>query len=268
MGNAIGINSDALRESNHYAQISNLVINPSKLVTLGEILSCYGELGKEALEKLSNISCQNMELKKNQKLYSSCQSRAEVFVVKKGWVSLAHSVSNRGPDICNVYMPGDIVGVRESFFDNHDINLLALENCQLGIISVNDLHDLFKDHEDIKRAVVSYVMVNDNITIERLRSCTHHKAEDRVAHFLLEIFARYSFKERLSSNIFYFPITQEVVGELLGITSVHVSRCMTALEQKKMIRKTRSSIRLLQPDLMAEYTGFDEKLIYGHTRIV
>jgi CRP-like cAMP-binding protein len=68
----------------------------------------------------------------------------------------------------------------------------------------------------------------------------------------------------IDSNVFSFPITQEVVGELLGITSVHVSRCMTALEQKKLIRKSRSAIKLLEPELLAEYTGFDENMIYGH----
>jgi CRP-like cAMP-binding protein len=64
--------------------------------------------------------------------------------------------------------------------------------------------------------------------------------------------------------VFSFPVTQDVVGELLGMTSVHVSRCMTALEQKKLIRKTRSSIKLLKPEEMARNTGFDRDFIYGH----
>ncbi|EHJ93012.1 hypothetical protein KUC_2974 [Vreelandella boliviensis LC1] len=161
-------------------------------------------------------------------------------------------------------MPGDIVGIRESFFDNHNMAILALQDCQLDRVSVVSLHDLCEKYADIKRAVVSYILVNDNITIERLRSCTHHKAEERVAHFLLEVYARYNFKNMIDSNVFSLPIKQEIVGELLGITSVHVSRCMTSLEQKKMIRKTRSSINLLQPELLAEYTGFNENLIYGH----
>ncbi|HEB04929.1 MAG TPA: Crp/Fnr family transcriptional regulator, partial [Halomonas sp.] len=199
-------------------------------------------------------------------LYSLCQGGADIFVVRKGWVSLYHSLGSRGHDICNVYMPGDIVGIRESFFDNHEITIVALENSVLDKVSLEDIHRIYNDCEAIKKAIISYVMVNDNITIERLRSCTHHKAEDRVAHFLLEIFARYNFKEMIGSNVFSFPITQEVVGELLGITSVHVSRCMTVLEQKKMIRKARSTIRLLQPEMMAELTGFDESLIYGCLR--
>jgi CRP-like cAMP-binding protein len=265
--NAIDIHSEIFKGSEHYAQLPNMMDSQSNEITLGNILSHYAEVGAESLDRLAEIDVKSMELKRNQKLYSLCQGRAEIFIVQKGWVSLCHSFKSRGQDICNVYMPGDIVGLRESFFDNHDITIVGLQNCQLGKVCVNEIHELFKDNADIKRAIVSYIMVNDNITIERLRSCTHHKAEERVAHFLLEIYARYNFKKMIDSNVFSFPITQEVVGELLGITSVHVSRCMTVLEQKKLIRKSRNSIKLLEPELLAEYTGFDENMIYGHVRL-
>lgn len=267
MSNAIGVCRDTDAGSNFYAQLPKVLVSPYKHNSLVDILSLYGEFGPEGRESLSHVKQRSIELKKNQKLYSLSSGVDEIFIVKSGWVSLCHSVRKRGQDICNVYMPGDIVGVRESFFDNYDISILALENCILDKISVSDFHDVFKDSSEVKKSVVSYIMVNDNIAIERLRSCTHHKAEERVAHFLLEIFERYNFKSMLDSNSFHFPITQEVVGELLGITSVHVSRCMTSLEQKKLIRKSRSAIKLLQPELMLEKTGFDKELIYGHLSI-
>lgn len=265
-GYVTDMQNEISKRKGRYAQSSEVIVGLSKLITLGDILSRYCTLKAESLEQLLDIKLESVDLKKNQKLHSLYQERPAMFVVKKGWVSLCYSVKNRGKDICNVYMPGDIVGIRESFFDNHDMTLLALQDCQLDRVSTDMLHDLFEKYADIKRAVVSYIMVNDNITIERLRSCTHHKAEERVAHFLLEVYARYNFKDMINSNVFLLPIKQEVVGELLGITSVHVSRCMTALEQKKMIRKTRSSINLLQPDLLAEYTGFNEEMIYGHLK--
>lgn len=267
-GYMIDMQNEIPKRKGRYAPSTEVIVDLSQLINLGNILSRYCNVQAEALVRLSDIKLENVDLKKNQKLHSLYQERAEVFVVKKGWVSLCHSVRSRGKDICNVYMPGDIVGIRESFFDNHDMTLLALQDCQLDRVSADKLHDLFEKYADIKRAVVSYIMVNDNITIERLRSCTHHKAEERVAHFLLEVYARYNFKEMIDSNVISLPVKQEVVGELLGITSVHVSRCMTALEQKKMIRKTRSSINLLQPELLAEYTGFNEDLIYGHLKQV
>jgi len=264
---AVDIRIDSVVGRNANALPAKGLAKVDKLITLNEILKGYGELGLESQQHLTEINQRRVELKRNQRLYSLAQGREEVFVVKKGWVALSHSLSKRSQDICNVYMPGDLVGVRESFFNNYDVSIWALENCELDRVSVVDVHSLFERFSDIKRVIVSYIMVNDNIAIERLRSCTHHKAEERVAHFLLEIFARYRFKKMIDSNCFSYPITQEVVGELLGITSVHVSRCMTALEQKKMIRKTRSTIKLLQPELMAENTGFDEELIYGHLKV-
>lgn len=256
--------SGSVSGSNHQAEEVVVKAQGTRLIGLGEILGRYAHLGDEAVGQLSSIKVKSIELKRNQKLYSASQDKSDIFIIRKGWVSLCHSATGRGEDICNVYMPGDIVGLRESFFISHSITLLALQACQLDKISVDDIHELFERNSDIKKSIVSYIMVNDNIAIERLRSCTHLKAEERVAHFLLEIYERFSFNEMVRSKLLYFPVTQEVVGELLGITNVHVSRCMTTLEQKKLIRKSRNSIKLLEPELLAELTGFDRDLIYSH----
>ena len=236
----------------------------SSCIDIVGVLNLYGELGAEARESLAHIKHKPVELRRNQKVFSLCEGRADIFVVKEGWLSLSQATSTRGQDICNVFMPGDIIGMRESFFESHDIVIVSLTHCKLEKVSVDDLHDLFKHHEEIRKAITSYVMVNDNITIERLRSCTHHRSEERVAHFLLEVYARFDFKGLLTSNVFSFPVTQDVVGELLGMTSVHVSRCMTALEQKQLIRKTRNSVKLLKPEEMVRNTGFVRDFIYEH----
>ncbi|RUR34943.1 Crp/Fnr family transcriptional regulator [Vreelandella andesensis] len=233
-------------------------------ITVAQVLGLYNELGEKSLNDLSKIRQKPVEIKKNQQVFSVCDGRADIFVIKEGWASLSHATNFRGQDICNIFMPGDIIGMRESFFENCDVIISSITHCELIKVSGDHLHALCKENEEVRRAITSYVMVNDNITIERLRSCTHHRSVERVAHFLLEIYARFKFKGLLKGDIFYFPVTQEVVGELLGMTSVHVSRCMTVLEQKKYIRKTRSSIRILMPQEMAEDSDFDSDFIYGH----
>lgn len=239
-------------------------MNNIKSNELGETLSLYSGLGKSAWEKLANLDIKTLELKKNQKLYTALEGRVDVYWIKEGWASLSHSADRRGQDIYNLFTPGDLVGMRESYFVNQDIVLIALTSCTLVKIPASQLHDLIKAEEDVERAILAFILFNDNIIIERLRSCTHHKAEERVAHFLLEVFTRLKFQGLVSEQAYPLPITQEVIGELLGMTSVHVSRCMNALEQKKLIRKTRNSVNLLQIDQMVAMTGFDSRLIYGH----
>ncbi|WNL38484.1 Crp/Fnr family transcriptional regulator [Halomonas sp. PAMB 3232] len=233
-------------------------------ITLANTLGLYGPIGALSQSLLGGVGVKTITLRRHQKLFFLQEGKPRLFVVKKGWVGICHSVKNYGQDIGNVYMPGDIVGLRESFFDHQDVAILALQHCELERVAAEDLHELFEAHDDIRKAIVSYVMVNDNIAIARLRSCTHHKAEERVAHYLLEVYARYRFKQDDDADFFSLPITQEVIGELLGMTSVHVSRCMTALEQKKLIRKSRTVVKLLEPERLKEQTGFDEQLMYGH----
>ncbi|UYV19572.1 Crp/Fnr family transcriptional regulator [Halomonas qaidamensis] len=232
-------------------------------INVADILNLYGKVGSSSFEELSQLKQKTVELKKNQQFFSVCEGRADIFVLREGWASLSHAAGARGQDICNVFMPGDVIGLRESFFENHDVVIHSVTDCEFLKVSAEGLHKLFKNNDEIRNAIISYVMINDNITLERLRSCTHHRSEGRVAHFLLEIYFRFDFKGLLEGDVFDFSITQEVVGELLGITSVHVSRCMTALEQKKYIRKTRNSIKLLEPEEMARNTGFDRDFIYG-----
>ncbi|MCD6006282.1 Crp/Fnr family transcriptional regulator [Halomonas sp. IOP_6] len=233
-------------------------------INISQVLGLYGEMGERSLNMLSTMPQKPMELKKSQRFFAVSDGRSDIFVIKEGWASLAHSTNTSGQGICNIFMPGDIIGMRESFFECHDLIIFPITNCELIKFSGDYLHALCKENEEVRKAITSYVMVNDNVTIERLRSCTHHQSIERVAHFLLEIYARFKFKGLLEGDVFDFPVTQEIVGELLGMTSVHVSRCMTALEQKKIIRKNRSSIKLLKPDEMAENTGFDSDFIYGH----
>ncbi|WP_447555231.1 Crp/Fnr family transcriptional regulator [Vreelandella sp. EE22] len=264
MRNKYNADGQGVMNTSGYTQLPSGTVAHERKRTLGKVLSLYSTISDDSLDLLSRLSVKTVELKRHQKLFFLHEGKPKIFIVKKGWVSLCQSVKNHGQDICNVYMPGDIVGLRESFFDNSDVSILALQNCVLERISADDVHTLYDKYHDIRKAIVSYIMVNDNISIVRLRSCTHHKAEERVAHYLLEVYARYRFKKMIDSDFFALPVTQEVIGELLGITSVHVSRCMTALEQKKLIRKSRSVIKLLEPELLKESTGFDERLIYGH----
>ncbi|WP_083007084.1 Crp/Fnr family transcriptional regulator [Halomonas sp. GT] len=246
------------------SKLGSLGDNNAVGITVAQVLGLYGKMGDKSLNVLSKMPQKPVELKKSQQFFSVSDGRSDIFVIKDGWASLSHPTSARGQDICNIFMPGDIIGMRESFFERYDVIIFPITNCELVKLSGDYLHTLCKENEEIRKAITSYVMVNDNITIERLRSCTHHRSVERVAHFLLEVYARFKFKGLLEGDVFDFPVTQEIVGELLGMTSVHVSRCMTALEQKKFIRKTRSSIKLLKPNEMAENTGFDSDFIYGH----
>ncbi|WP_181870819.1 Crp/Fnr family transcriptional regulator [Vreelandella rituensis] len=187
---------------------------------------------------------------------------SDIYVLESGWACLFTTTENDSREMVDIFLPGDIIGLRESFLTGENAKVVMLTNGRLVSMKYCALHALAQENDDVSNAVLRFIIVHDNILIERLRSCTQNQAEKRVAHFLLEIHTRLSFSVNLSESFFNMPITQTVIGNLLGITSVHVSRCMASLENRKLIRKKRNGVMILKADVMAHETGFDKDSVY------
>ena len=64
---------------------------------------------------------------------------------------------------------------------------------------------------------------------ERLIDIGRRSALERVAHFLLELLVRLRIIGLADDCSFRMPLTQELIGDILGLTSVHVSRMLRQL---------------------------------------
>lgn len=64
-----------------------------------------------------------------------------------------------------------------------------------------------------------------------------HGAEQRCARWLLMVHDRTDTNE--------FPLTQEMLGDMLGVTRTHAGVVLQSLEQQGMIRATRGKITVL-----------------------
>ena len=52
--------------------------------------------------------------------------------------------------------------------------------------------------------------------------------------------------------VFDLPLTQEVIGDLLGLTGVHVNRTVRSLEEDGLIARTGHRVRLLDLDRLRQ----------------
>jgi len=62
---------------------------------------------------------------------------------------------------------------------------------------------------------------------------------------LLDLHARLSLLGLVENDTFDLPLTQEVLGDLLGLTSVHVNRTIRSLEADGLIARSDHRIRLI-----------------------
>ena len=56
------------------------------------------------------------------------------------------------------------------------------------------------------------------------------------------------------------PLTQEHIGDALGLTSVHVNRTLRSLREDGIVALNRGTLHVIDPDRLAETAGFEAEV--------
>ena len=102
--------------------------------------------------------------------------------------------------------------------------------------------------------------------------CQHHligtgrkNARESIAFLLLKLFYRVrlqmqnGYDEATESII--FPLTQEDIGDTVGLTSVHVNRILKEMEAKGWIHCQSKCLTILDEEALMEIGQFDPGMI-------
>lgn len=76
-------------------------------------------------------------------------------------------------------------------------------------------------------------------------------AIEKVAHFLLEMERRVGGPETANGRGFRLPLTQEAIGDALGLSIVHVNRVLRQLRAEKLIALRSGLAWVLDPEKLA-----------------
>jgi CRP-like cAMP-binding protein len=101
--------------------------------------------------------------------------------------------------------------------------------------------------------------VDQVILTDRLVSLGRNSARGRVAALLLLIAGRMRFAKLPMDEGFALPLTQEEIGDLTGLTAVHVNRTMRVLSEQGLISRNGNVLRILQPDRLARMANYNRR---------
>jgi CRP-like cAMP-binding protein len=93
---------------------------------------------------------------------------------------------------------------------------------------------------------------NNALLTQRLANIGNKPAISRLAHFILELRAR----RGIDGDEMELPLTQTLIGDALGLTSVHVSRVLNELKRKGILEQEDSRLRILDREALIQIGEF------------
>lgn len=211
-------------------------------------LDAISSLRPHEADHVSKVATRPRERFEAQATLPDPVSRRIPYMIASGWVGLVHLRKNGARQIVQIILPGDIIGLAPQpmpgLFPIALTNVATLPLPEMQSIGGDDRTGLVGRREALL-AEQCFLQVNHIIRLGRA------SAYCRFANLLAELYWRLRQRGLASASSYVLPITQEHIGDTLGLSYVHVNRTLQQLRREKLIRHEPGRIVYIDPAGMA-----------------
>lgn len=165
--------------------------------------------------------------------------------------------------ITGLQVPGEFVDLQNLWLGESDHNIQALTRIEVAEIDIPELRALVAERSAIAIAMWFEALVDAAIFREWIVNIGRRDAHTRVGHLLCEFAVRLETSGIASNQSYDLPMTQEQLGDAVGLTPVHVNRVLKTLAQRGLIERDRRQIRILDWAKLRDASDFNPR--YLHT---
>lgn len=171
--------------------------------------------------------------------------------------------SNGGRQIVGMLFPGDFLNLQQLHINVADHSVQTLTKCEVATVPHDALRAIIRDRASIGDAIVTSVLVEGSILREWLLNIGQRDARTRVAHFLCEFVARVDRRGAISGHTYHLPMTQEQLGDALGLTAVHINRTLKVLESEGLITRDKNFLTFPKWERLQIVADFSSRYLHG-----
>jgi CRP-like cAMP-binding protein len=220
-------------------------------------LSAFVALSETDLDTLARIYQRRRRFQSGHEMIHEGQKNASAFILARGWACSYKILPDGGRQIVDFQIPGDFLGLRSILFRTADHGIEAVTRIEASEVVAADLLDAFSHAPRLATAVLWAVSRDEAMVVEHLVNLGRRSAEERMAHFLLELGARLKLVAMGDQSGFDCPLTQYHLADALGLSAVHVNRVLRQLREEGLVTFQKHRVVFDDFKRLSEVAGFD-----------
>lgn len=227
----------------------------------------FGGLTADESRALIELDGEVRTLKRHEDVIKAGDAPTFSFVVISGFLQRYVSRRDGSRQICSFYVATDAPSLESLHADRADNNLCAVVNSQVGVIAHSDLDELMRAHPNAGRLVWRSILAQSSIYREWLMRNSRMPADASMAHLFCEMYVRCKAAGNGNDECCDVPLTQDMLAEALGLTSVHVNRTLQQLRETGMVDHKSGILFVNDFKRLASYADFDPAYLHlknGH----
>jgi CRP-like cAMP-binding protein len=201
-------------------------------------------------------------------LFREGETAHTLYTLFDGWLILFKILNNGKRQILRFLLPGDFFGFHVGGIGPAGVHMHSsqtLTKSTLCVFPTIQLRSMMEKQPQLAIRLAEMEMHDMNLCQHHLIGTGRKNARESIAFLLLELFYRVrlqmqsGYDEATGSII--FPLSQEDIGDTVGLTSVHVNRVLKEMEAKGWIHYQSKRLTILDEEALMEIGQFDPGMI-------
>ena len=220
-------------------------------------LGSYVLLSQEEIDFLEGLQTNVIKAPSGHAVVEDGQEFAATFLVRNGWLMRYKVLRDGRRQILSFSLPGDFIGLHVNFRRTAAYHVEAVSDVELALIEPMRTLDIYSRYPILASGLSWSTVREYNILGEHAVSLGRRTAVGRLAHLFLELSYRLRLLDQGSNIMPSIPLTQQLLADALGLSTVHTNRAMRRLAQDGLISYGRKSIELRNIDGLVEIADFE-----------
>ena len=191
--------------------------------------------GRAAVGLSGLVETHSQDIPAGKLLQTANDESTKVYFIVSGWLTVSKTNPDGHRQIIDFLLPGNVFdpGSADEIMASTDVN--ALTDAQIAVVPRASWFGFLADHPQAHELAIRLGAAGYARIAERLLRMGRGSAETRIAYAFCELGLRASDRGLVAGREFHLPLTQQLLGDFVGLSSVHVSRTISRLVRRGLL---------------------------------
>ncbi|MFC5068880.1 Crp/Fnr family transcriptional regulator [Flaviflagellibacter deserti] len=181
---------------------------------------------------------------------------SESSLLVDGFAARYKVLAEGGRQITAIHVPGDFVDLHSFLLKTMDHGVAALSDCKLAMVPHCTLAKITEHKPHLTRLLWLLTLIDSATHREWLTMMGRSSATTHMAHLICELFCRLQAVGLTEGEAYLCPLTQQELGDTLGLSNVHVNRVLKELRTRNLVSWRNGLVTIHNWNGLQEFAEF------------
>ena len=212
---------------------------------------------------------EQLEIPARTRIFKEGDFHDQVYSMFKGWGFNYKTVSNNGKrQILRFILPGDLLGFQTDTDSRISYSAGTITESVLCSFPKKKIKPMLQETPELAIRLVEMESRVVSLCQNHLMAAGRKTARESVAFLLLELF--YRVRQQIpddyskSDHSIVFPLTQEDIGDAIGLTNIHVNRVIKEMMRENLIYCHKKNLVISDEEKLSQIAEFKPEMVLNN----